>query len=115
MSSGRRTTATLSCVSGTVAPFRERRPVRRRIDDNGLEFLAHPPPLALISSIAIVTSLRTVSLIAIVPERECRTPTLIVSAACVGAPSESPAAASVAVIVRCFRKLLRCMVWPRVE
>jgi hypothetical protein len=38
------------------------------------------PPLALISSIAIsATSFSTVSLIAIVPDSECSTPTLMVS------------------------------------
>jgi len=77
----------------------------------GSSFLPRTPPLALISSIPIsVTSLRTVSLIAIVPESECKTPTLIVSAANAGTAAAMPALASAAENVKRFRKLLRCMV-----
>src|SRR6266404_7360366 len=79
-------------------------------------FLPSTPPLALISSIVIsVTSFNTVSLIAIVPESECRTPTLIVSAANAGAPANTPAVASAAESASCLTKLLRCMIWPRVQ
>ncbi|MNF14815.1 hypothetical protein D3C80_2171690 [compost metagenome] len=56
------------------------------------------PPEALISSMAISTvSLSTVSEIAIVPDRLCSTPTLMVSAAQAGmAPKPRPATAAAA-------------------
>jgi hypothetical protein len=48
----------------------------------GSSFLPSTPPLALISSMAIsATSFSTVSEMAMVPDSECRTPTLMVSAA----------------------------------
>ena len=51
----------------------------------GSSFLPSTPPLALISSIAINTvSFSTVSEIAIVPDSECSTPTLMVSCANAG-------------------------------
>ena len=54
-------------------------------------FLPSTPPLALISSIVIrATSLSTVSEIAIVPESECRMPTLMVSAAKRGQARRGP-------------------------
>ena len=56
----------------------EQRPVRGRIDDHRLESMPITPPLALISSIVIsAVSFSAVSEIAIVPDSECRTPTLI--------------------------------------
>ena len=62
----------------------------------GSSFLPSTPPLALISSMAISTvSLSTVSEIAIVPDSECSTPTLMVSCANTGndiAPDSATAA-----------------------
>jgi hypothetical protein len=65
----------------------------------GSSFFPNTPPLALISSIAIRTvSLSTVSEIAIVPDNECSTPTLMVSCANTGndiAPDSATAALNV--------------------
>src|SRR4051812_13481386 len=59
-------------------------------------FLPSRPPFLFCSSINIsMTSFRVVSLIAMVPESECRMPTLIVSsaeAACAARPTARPAA-----------------------
>src|SRR5471030_1382979 len=76
-------------------------------------FLPKTPPLALISSMAIsVTSFNTVSLIAIVPDNECSTPTLIVSAACDGAAdiaSQLDTAIALATDITRLMNVLRCV------
>ncbi len=70
-------------------------------------FLPSRPPLALISAMDISTvSLSTLSEMAIVPDSECSTPTLMVSAACAERDS-SPLAASAAVVS--LRAKRRCM------
>jgi hypothetical protein len=62
------------------------------------------------SSMAIsVTSFSTVSLIAIVPDSECSTPTLIVSAASTGVPKLNPAAVATAISARRWKNVLRCI------
>jgi hypothetical protein len=62
----------------------------------GSSFLPSTPPLALISSIAISTvSFSTVSEIAIVPDNECSTPTLMVSCANAGS-DKAPASPTAA-------------------
>jgi hypothetical protein len=62
--------------------FREQRPVGRRIDDHRLEFFAGQAAFLFCSSISIsMVSFSVVSLIAMVPDKECSTPTLMVSAA----------------------------------
>src|SRR5690349_1647978 len=67
-------------------------------------FLPSRPPFLFCSSMSIsMTSFSVVSLIAIVPDRECRTPTLMVSCACavpITAPETNAAEASA---IRCLR------------
>src|SRR5258707_8415364 len=76
------TTATLSWVSSWRAFSANNGQLEAGSTTTASSFLPSTPPFELISSIAInVTSFNTVSLIAIVPESECSTPTLIVSAA----------------------------------
>ena len=107
------TTATLSCEMSWRAFSAKSGQFDAGSTTTGSSFLPSTPPLALISSIAIsVTSFSTVSLIAIVPDSECRTPTLMVSAASAGAPIVNPAAASAAVRASRFRTVLRCMDFP---
>ena len=66
----------------------------------GSSFLPSTPPLALISSMAISTvSLSTVSEMAIVPDSECSTPTLMVSCA-LAAPDQPSVARPSAMAVR---------------
>ena len=84
------TAATLSCVSSWRAFSAKSGQFDAGSTTTGSIFLPITPPLALISSIVIsATSFRTVSLIAIVPDSECRTPTLIVSAACAAVADEA--------------------------
>src|SRR5712672_3708179 len=79
------TTATLSCEISWRAFSANSGQFDAGSTTTGSSFLPSTPPLALISSIAIsVTSLSTVSLIAIVPDSECRTPTLMVPWASAG-------------------------------
>ena len=71
-------------------------------------FLPSRPPFLFCSSISIsMTSFSVVSLIAIVPESECRMPTLIVSSAARAAPVDSANAASrpKAGSVRCLERM----------
>ena len=76
----------------------------------GSSFLPRTPPLALISSMAIrAVSFRTVSEMAMVPERLCRMPTLMVSD-CAKAGRPAPARATAA--VRALRVKRRCMWAP---
>ena len=67
----------------------EERPVRRRVDHHRPRAACRAaPPLAFCSSISIsMTSFSVVSEIAIVPESECRMPTLIVSSCASAAPA----------------------------
>src|SRR5436305_12858902 len=83
------TTATLSLVSSWRAFSAKSGQFEAGSTTTGSSFLPRTPPLALISAMVIrAVSFRDVSLIAIVPDSECRMPTLIVSAARAGgAPS----------------------------
>src|ERR1700688_1843232 len=84
------TAATLSCVINWRAFSANSGQLEAGSTTTASSFLPSTPPLELISSMAIsVTSLSTVSLIAIVPDNECRPPTLTVSAASVGV-AETP-------------------------
>jgi hypothetical protein len=70
------------------------------------------PPLALISSMAIrATSFSTVSLIAIVPESECSTPTLTVLACARRSVEPKPAAARTALSASALNTVRRFMVF----
>ncbi len=72
-------TATLSCVSSWRAFSANSGQLEAGSTTTGSIFVPITPPLALISSIAMsTTSFSTVSLIAIVPDSECSTPTLTV-------------------------------------
>jgi hypothetical protein len=76
----------------------------------GSSFLPRTPPLALISSIVIsATSLRTVSEIAIVPDSECRMPTLIVSAASAGSETRPEAAMAAEMALSAKRRCMRIL------
>jgi hypothetical protein len=58
--------------------FGEQRPVRGRVDHHRLELLAQQAALGVLLSISIsMVSFSVVSEIAIVPDSECSTPTLI--------------------------------------
>ena len=73
-------TATLSCVISWRAFSANSGQFDAGSTTTASSFLPSRPPLALISSIAISTvSLSTVSEMAIVPDSECSTPTLMVS------------------------------------
>src|SRR5207247_1625395 len=74
------TAATLSCEINCRAFSANSGQFDAGSTTTGSSFLPRRPPLALISSIVInATSFKTVSLMAIVPDSECSTPTLIVS------------------------------------
>jgi hypothetical protein len=76
------TAATLSCVISCLAFSANSGQLDAGSTTTGSSFLPSRPPLALISSMAISTvSLSTVSEMAMVPDSECSTPTLMVSAA----------------------------------
>src|SRR5262249_25089372 len=84
------TTATLSLVISSRAFSAKSGQFEAGSTTTASSFLPSSPPFLFCSSISIsITSLRVVSLMAIVPERECRTPTLIVSCAL---PAPAPAA-----------------------
>ena len=73
-------TATLSCVRSCRVFSAKRGQLEAGSTTTGSSFLPSTPPLALISSMAISTvSFSTVSEMAIVPDRLCRMPTLMVS------------------------------------
>ena len=77
-----KTTATLSWSISCLAFSANSGQFEAGSTTTGSSFLPSTPPLALISSIVIsATSFRTVSEMAIVPDRLCRMPTLMVSAA----------------------------------
>ena len=99
-------TATLSCVSSCLAFSANSGQLEAGSTTTGSSFLPSTPPLALISSMAISTvSLSTVSEIAIVPDSECSTPTLMVSCANTGndiAPARATAALSALSVKRRF-------------
>src|SRR6476619_2852503 len=104
------TTATLSWVSSWRAFSANNGQFEAGSTTTASSFLPMTPPLELISSIAIsVTSFNTVSLIAIVPDNECRTPTLIVSAALAVKLERMPKADSVAPAINVLMKFLRRM------
>ncbi len=70
--------------------------------------------MALISSIAIrVTSFSTVSLIAIVPDSECSTPTLMVVRG-IQPVEPAPMAATAADMANCLMNILRFIASPSV-
>jgi hypothetical protein len=80
----------------------------------GSIFAPITPPAALISSIAIsATSLSTVSLIAMVPESECRTPTLTVFCWASAPEAPAPIAATEAAIASIFTTARRFIDSPR--
>jgi hypothetical protein len=75
-------TATLSLVSSWRAFSANSGQLEAGSTTTGSSFLPSTPPLALISSMVIsAVSFSAVSEMAIVPDSECRMPTLIVSAA----------------------------------
>ncbi len=107
------TTETLSCAMSWRAFSAKSGQFDAGSTTTASSFLPITPPLALISSIVMsATSFSDVSEMAIVPESECSTPTLIVSAACAGNPIVMPPAASAATSVRRMN-VLRCMCGPR--
>src|SRR6202046_4471681 len=80
------TTATLSFSSSSAAFSANSGQFEAGSTTTASSFLPSTPPFLFCSSIIIRTvSLSVVSLIAIVPESECITPTLMVSAACTSA------------------------------
>ena len=85
------TTATLSCVRSWRAFSANSGQFEAGSTTTGSSFMPITPPLALISSTAIsTTSFSTVSLIAIVPDSECRTPILMVLACASASGATSP-------------------------
>src|ERR1700758_2720899 len=86
------TTATLSLVMSSRAFSANSGQFEAGSTTTASSFLPSTPPFLFCSSISIsITSLSVVSLIAIVPDSECRMPTLIVSSAAnaAGLPSAS--------------------------
>ena len=86
------TAATLSLVSSSRAFSANSGQFEAGSTTTGSIFLPSRPPLALMSATSIsIRSFRMVSLIAIVPDSECRIPILMVSSAlaCVRAGSDS--------------------------
>src|SRR5437868_8690792 len=89
------TTATLSLVISSRAFSAKSGQFDAGSTTTASSFLPRTPPFLFCSSMSInMTSFSVVSLIAIVPESECRMPTLIVSAACAAPPRSVPASAS---------------------
>ena len=77
------TAATLSCVSNCLAFSANSGQLLAGSTTTGSSFLPSTPPWALISSMAISTvSFSTVSEIAMVPDRLCSTPILMVPPDC---------------------------------
>src|ERR1700726_4847197 len=91
------TTATLSLVINSFAFSANSGQLEAGSTTTASSFLPRTPPFLFCSSISIsMTSLRVVSLIAMVPDSECRMPTLMVSCALAGhaaKPMAKPAAA----------------------
>src|SRR3954452_22123404 len=98
------TTETLSLVMSSRAFSANSGQFEAGSTTTASSFLPSRPPFLFCSSMSIsMTSFSVVSLIAIVPDKECRTPTLIVSCACavpITAPETSAAEASA---IRCLR------------
>jgi hypothetical protein len=97
-------TATLSCSRSCLAFSAKSGQLEAPSTTTGSIFLPPTPPLALISSkVKRRTSRSEVSLMAIVPLREWRTPTLTVSAAR-AVPNEAPSASAPtpSSLVNCF-------------
>ena len=105
-SSSRRPPTTLSFWSSSRAFSAKSGQLDAGSTTTGSSFLPRTPPFALISSIVMrATSRSDVSLMAIVPESECRMPTLMVSPdgvgrRCAAAAGPASAAAAVFVVVR---------------
>ncbi|MNS45203.1 hypothetical protein D3C72_776650 [compost metagenome] len=109
------TTATLSCDSS----WRDFSANSGQFDAGSTttasSFLPITPPLALISSMVIsATSFSDVSEMAMVPDRECRMPTLMVSSAA-NTCGIQPDMANRLTAVSCLRASLRFMVTPDLE
>ena len=101
------TTATLSWVSSCLAFSANSGQFDAGSTTTTSSFLPSTPPFALISSTVIITvSLSTVSEIAIVPESECSTPTLIVSAAKAGRLTRPDAARAAAAALSAKRRFI---------
>jgi hypothetical protein len=104
------TTATLSWRRSCLAFSANRSQFEAGSTTTGSIFLPMTPPLALISSNAIMqTSRSDTSLIAMVPDSECSTPTLTVPPPCARktAGKPMPAAAPRPTAPAVLRKLLR--------
>src|ERR1700744_998402 len=87
------TTATLSLVMSSRAFSANSGQFEAGSTTTASSFLPRRPPFLFCSSMSMRTvSLSVVSLMAIVPESECRTPTLMVSAALATAESARPQA-----------------------
>ncbi|MDT4840630.1 hypothetical protein FQZ97_744580 [compost metagenome] len=97
-------TAALSCVSNCLVFSANSGQLEAGSTTTGSSFLPSRPPLALISSMAISTvSLSTVSEMAMVPERLCSTPTLMVSWAWAGRAERPPSVTATAAAERVLR------------
>ncbi|MNV27254.1 hypothetical protein D3C71_1183970 [compost metagenome] len=95
-------TETLSWPSSCLVFSANRGQLEAGSTTTGSSFLPSTPPLALISSMAMSTvSFNTVSEMAMVPDRLCRMPTLMVSCAWAGS-ADRPA--SVATAARALRE-----------
>src|SRR5690606_36739186 len=80
-----KTTETSCCVMSSRAFSANSGQLEAGSTTTASSFLPSRPPFSFCSSMSIsMTSLRVVSLMAIVPESECKTPTLMVSSACDG-------------------------------
>src|SRR5450830_758131 len=102
-------TATLSCPSSCLVFSANRGQLEAGSTTTGSSFLPSTPPLALISSMAISTvSFNTVSEMAMVPERLCRMPTLMVSAAYDGSVDRVVRATAAVSALRVKRREFRC-------
>ncbi len=111
------TTATLSFWISSRAFSANSGQLEAGSTTTGSSFLPRMPPFLFCSAMSIsITSLSVVSLIAIVPDSECRMPTLIVSsAALAGVPGRARLAVSTAAaaparqvrleIIACLRKV----------
>src|ERR1700722_15054457 len=85
------TTATLSLVMSSRAFSANLGQSEAGSTTTASSFLPSTPPFLFCSSISIsITSLSVVSLIAMVPDSECKMPILIVSCALAGGAAQSP-------------------------
>ena len=87
------TTATLSLLISSRAFSANSGQFEAGSTTTASSFLPSTPPFLFCSSMSMsITSFSVVSLMAMVPESECRMPTLIVSSARAGSAAESPRA-----------------------